>query len=490
MLYEIRGEDVYPHLHCEDNIRNAMSAVTAVIDATRHDSVVPETSEVAGLGLLERTIRLADVVGCDHAVVVAHPDRRQQVDEICDSLAEDERFPIECQVQTPQRTSRSAVVEASSSALADSDHGRDTILFLDSRTVYPKRIVDGCLERLADDGGICTLDAEVSTQRTGEPTLFAADWHAWSRLGGLVSDADQAGLTPLFAKLSRSIAISTVDFDLDDDWISFVSDAADAESVDRRIWQDCHKDSDGPVSRHFNRHVSTSVSQFLAPLGTTPNQMSAVTFAVGLAATFTVAVGGFWWFLLGAALYQLSSILDGVDGELARSKFEFSVTGEWVDNISDNTKDILFLLGLGYGAYQTVPVEWAGFDSTLWLWMGALGATGKLLSFLGYASWLIPRGRGYALLLWADEDEDDPDNFFEGIFSAIDVLCKNDVVLFLAFALAVVGALPWYLMIAAIGHNIAALTIVNKLLSSETKLRPEPELSPEKAREAESKKAA
>ncbi|MET1125226.1 MAG: bifunctional L-myo-inositol-1-phosphate cytidylyltransferase/CDP-L-myo-inositol myo-inositolphosphotransferase [Archaeoglobaceae archaeon] len=98
---------------------------------------------------------------------------------------------------------------------------------------------------------------------------------------------------------------------------------------------------DGFVSRHLNRKISTRISALLVNR-VTPNQMTLLSFLIGtlsaLAAFFNAAVGG--------VIYQLSSIIDGCDGEIARASLRSSRVGGYVDSVLDRVVDFAFLLAL------------------------------------------------------------------------------------------------------------------------------------------------
>jgi len=102
---------------------------------------------------------------------------------------------------------------------------------------------------------------------------------------------------------------------------------------------------DGFISRHFNRKISTRISYLLVEK-VTPSQMTAATFALGMLSALLTLVS----LPLAGILYQLSSILDGVDGELARAQLRTSRLGGYVDSILDRYVDGSFLALLAYSA--------------------------------------------------------------------------------------------------------------------------------------------
>jgi len=98
---------------------------------------------------------------------------------------------------------------------------------------------------------------------------------------------------------------------------------------------------DGIVSRIINRKISTWISEKIVD-HVTPNQMTVITFLIGVLSALLALVNR----PLAGVLYQISSILDGVDGEIARASMRTSKFGGWVDSILDRYVDFLFLVAL------------------------------------------------------------------------------------------------------------------------------------------------
>ncbi len=107
---------------------------------------------------------------------------------------------------------------------------------------------------------------------------------------------------------------------------------------------------DGAVSRFLNRKVSLKITKLLARTGVTPNQ---VTFSSFLTAVTASILFSFFHPALGGLLAQLTSIIDGVDGEIARLKFLKSNFGGLLDAIFDRYADFLIILGMAYAWYST-----------------------------------------------------------------------------------------------------------------------------------------
>ncbi|HKS90314.1 MAG TPA: CDP-alcohol phosphatidyltransferase family protein, partial [Tepidiformaceae bacterium] len=72
---------------------------------------------------------------------------------------------------------------------------------------------------------------------------------------------------------------------------------------------------DGIVSRHLNRPLSRPIARALAHTPVTPNMVTALTLLLSIAATLLIATG---FQIAGGIGIQVVSVVDGVDGELAR----------------------------------------------------------------------------------------------------------------------------------------------------------------------------
>lgn len=105
------------------------------------------------------------------------------------------------------------------------------------------------------------------------------------------------------------------------------------------------KSTDGPVSKYLNRRISTRITKIIInhhiPL--TPNQVSLTSFILGvLSALSYIYVNP----IIAGILAQLSSIIDGVDGELARALGRTSRKGGFIDAVLDRITDIIIITGL------------------------------------------------------------------------------------------------------------------------------------------------
>jgi CDP-L-myo-inositol myo-inositolphosphotransferase len=107
------------------------------------------------------------------------------------------------------------------------------------------------------------------------------------------------------------------------------------------------KPGDGIVSQLINRPISQAISrQLLRFSGINPFVATAAAAALALAMLAALVFGGARGLVVGAVLYQVASIVDGVDGEIARATFRNSKAGAMTDSLVDAVTNIGFLAGL------------------------------------------------------------------------------------------------------------------------------------------------
>lgn len=110
---------------------------------------------------------------------------------------------------------------------------------------------------------------------------------------------------------------------------------------------------EGPVSRYVNRRISVPVARVLAHTPLTPNQVSVAAFAMAMSALWLLAVGRN---IEAGVLIQASSIVDGVDGDLARAKAMASKFGGLFDAALDRLADAAIAGGMAW--YALVHEDW------------------------------------------------------------------------------------------------------------------------------------
>lgn len=147
----------------------------------------------------------------------------------------------------------------------------------------------------------------------------------------------------------------------------------------RRILKATAKPQDGIVSRAINRPISQAISGLLLRWpGIRPIHATLLTALIALVMTAALTLRGEIGLIVGAILFQLASIVDGVDGEIARATFRTSPEGARLDSLVDAATNLAFLAGVSWNVYLRGEVVAA-----------AAGTSALLIMFTGL--WLISR---------------------------------------------------------------------------------------------------
>lgn len=137
-----------------------------------------------------------------------------------------------------------------------------------------------------------------------------------------------------------------------------VEDEINSLNVARLRLKMANRANDGFFSVFVLRKFSKLFTWAAVRLKMTPNQVTLISFAIGLLSAYAFSRGTFWPIFAGALLLQLSIIVDCVDGELARYTRQFSALGAWLDAITDRIKEYLVFFALAYGAAKSGRDLW------------------------------------------------------------------------------------------------------------------------------------
>lgn len=124
------------------------------------------------------------------------------------------------------------------------------------------------------------------------------------------------------------------------------------------------------------REVSLRIDRHLVNTRITPNQVTYVMTAAAVLALPALLVPGILGAVLGVVMVQLYLLLDCVDGEIARWKKQYSMTGVYMDRVAAYLCDAAVLVGFGLRAadlWGSGRIDW------LWAFLGTLAALGAIL---------------------------------------------------------------------------------------------------------------
>jgi phosphatidylglycerophosphate synthase len=150
-----------------------------------------------------------------------------------------------------------------------------------------------------------------------------------------------------------------------DGW-EFLEDAGKIAACEKRFLRGSGKSQDGLVSRFINRPISRAISRLLLRTPITPGAWTLAIFVLPLIGAAFLARGYYASVIAGMLLFQLYSILDGCDGEIARAKYLESRRGGQLDNWCDILGSLLLVVSLGYGlSLQPAATLFLFFESII-----------------------------------------------------------------------------------------------------------------------------
>jgi hypothetical protein len=251
----------------------------------------------------------------------------------------------------------------------------------------------------------------------------------------------------------------------------YITDGSQIDDIEVRFLCGSGKSQDGFVSRYLNRPISRGVTRLLLRFPTTPNAWTLLIFPIPIIASLILLQGTYWSFLWGLVLFQVFSVLDGCDGEIARAKFLESERGRQLDDLFDILSNILLVVGLGFGLGR--PANPAGHPDWLYIVEGLMAAVliGVNEFYLATRKPSVGEGKAESLggALYprhrAIVERSGILFFGEKFASWLIQLTKRDVAMLFFVFLAAFGHPAWIL------HLLLAVTVVSLALALQASAR-------------------
>lgn len=143
------------------------------------------------------------------------------------------------------------------------------------------------------------------------------------------------------------------------------------------------------------RPLAKRITTLFLKSSITANQVSVLKFLFLLLTGIVYAQGVWIWFAIGGFLLVLANDLDYVDGMIARIRGTGSERGRWMDNITEDTGEIIVILGLTAGLCGLYPwplmVVVGSFTILFKLILGGMGKQKTAPKTTVFSSPLPPR---------------------------------------------------------------------------------------------------
>ncbi len=400
--------------------------------------------KLLGLSLAERTITTCLAAGIQRFLVVLGHDA-DQVRAHYRQIASRRHFDIEFVIAQDWKLGNGASALAAAEKLGDapflltmSDHLIAPSLIEKILRAHPER-GEICLAVDRDMAGVfdledvtkvATLDGHIVRIGKSLEEWDAADTGVFFCSDALFSalarahEQEKHSLTDGVRDLAEAAKVNAVDV-TGEDWIDVDTPEAFGEARRRLLASLTKGNEDGYVSLRLNRPLSTRLSARLVTTGITPNQVTVISFLISLVGAGLLSAGMFATGVIGGLLVQAASVIDGIDGEIARLKHLSSPRGAWLDTVLDRYADMAVALAVTFAYASAHP------GRLPWI-IGFLAAFGFILASYVTKEFALRAGEPY------------PDDIFHRLKRRdlrVFIICVGAVVARPFEALTIAGAL-------------------------------------------------
>jgi phosphatidylglycerophosphate synthase len=386
--------------------------------------IIDLMTDVAGVPHLVRIAMELAMAGITDVVLIAAPHNELAV-AACTSFAPfSARAKIRCSDAAPVGEPRDPVVIVR----ADRVFHRD----------LPKSVVQAWRHRANPETDFAQIrgddfDAVLATRRA-QASNFVSDAKNWSaRATALRSEATALVVEPPY--LGFVVPLRT---------------SADLRRAERTLVWSLRKSADGIAAKAFNRWVSLPLTFLLRRTGVLPNHVTVLAFISALVGGIIIGARPTYLAgVVGMLLVEWGSIIDGIDGELARLKYLFSTLGQWMDTLADDFANVAYISGITIHLHA-VGVQWAA----------PLGIAALIAFALTQSTqyWLITKvyhSGDLAAIPWAFQSSEFLSQRPKGIVAwakaTAPKLLKRDFAVSAFLVFAIVGHLEWILVVFSTG---------------------------------------
>jgi CDP-L-myo-inositol myo-inositolphosphotransferase len=176
-----------------------------------------------------------------------------------------------------------------------------------------------------------------------------------------------------------------------------------------------------------------------------------LTLGFALAMFASLADGSSPALVAGCLLFQAASVIDGVDGEVARATYRVSASGAALDTGVDMITNLLFIIGISIGLARHRGIVYAA--------VGGFATIGLLAGMLAMMFLVRKGGRGGSFDIIKTAYASSAPDRVRPLVLAVTVITSRD---FFAFAFALVGlvGLSWIIPWIMAGAVILWLPVV------------------------------
>jgi choline kinase/phosphatidylglycerophosphate synthase len=354
----------------DDAPRVRHAVVIAAGSGTRFGNLVDSTPKplmkVAGVPLIERTLLTAQKAGIHRFTVVT--GYRAEVLEAFLHQAALPGIEVECiRNEAWQRANGLSALKARGKV-----RGQFLLLMADHlfeegiiRKVMSKPLAPGRCRLAVDFQPAKNIDLNdatkvhvvgdqvraigkgIKTYNAIDTGIFFCSEALFDALAEAISRGEES-LSDGIREMARNRRMEAVD--IGDGFWQDVDNERDLKEGEKQLLHTLVGQNDSWLTRLINRRISLAVTHCLASTRIKATQITLLTFGVGLLGVAVMLWGTYAGFVVGVALFLLSTILARCSGEIARLKFQDSRLGAYLDRVPGKVKHMavfaLMTLGL------------------------------------------------------------------------------------------------------------------------------------------------
>lgn len=428
--------------------------------------------KVGGMTLLKRIILSSAKAGLTRIVVVVGFDKEKIIDYIAS-----QKWPI--QVETVENTEwkkangvsvlTAEKVVSENFALLMSDHIFDPNTLkefaqVDMGTDSAKLAIDYKVQQVFDkddatkvvvkNGRIQKIDKALIEYNAVDTGMFMMTPDIFRALRASMKNSD-CSLSDAIRLLGQENKMGV--FDIKGGYWQDVDTKPCIAHAEKILLNACRKSTDGFISRNFNRHLSILISTVLLKTPLTANMATFLISLIGLFCGYLASLGDLTAYAWAGVLFNLTSILDGVDGELSKVRMTQSQLGAWLDTASDNLTYVVFTVGTAVGLYR---VNYESVDFLVPF--AVIGITLLILIMVAYTAKFSKSGS--LLAVQSDLKASSESSKIKKVFLSLYFVIKRDFFATLFMFLAIFGKPHWILFLIGLATNIAWVIVAQKFI--------------------------
>jgi CDP-L-myo-inositol myo-inositolphosphotransferase len=231
--------------------------------------------------------------------------------------------------------------------LSNKKISEDEIMLAVDYNIKTNRLIDmkDVTKVLTEDNYIVDIGKDIKRYNCFDTGIFLCSQAIFPAIEESLREGDSS-LSGAIRVLTKQKKVKA--FNIRDCWWIDIDSDATLKKAEHKLLSTLIKSTDGPISRYLNRPISIRLTRYFLMVNLSANFISFFSFLLSILGTIFFCLGDYINLIIGAILAQISSVIDGCDGEVARLKFQTTDFGGWFDAVLDRYADAFLLLGLTY----------------------------------------------------------------------------------------------------------------------------------------------